>query len=163
MLHKIIIISLLSITVLLYVLVHTNKIKIESFDNQKQHHPTDDVKVKLQINGRWQIFHNEQLLGSGANTGNNSVNYEIKKMRFYDKIKIRVSAYSDKGGIIGYIKADDKTYVTNNKNFKITGQYVGGDGKGLGTYSGGKYMGCFGDEGAVSYGGNNGTVNCDLH
>ncbi len=165
MLYKIIIISLLAIIILLAIIVNIRRIpQIESFGIEEEGHPTDEVKIKLQINGSsWTVWHNDSLLGSGGNTGESTVNYDIKKMRFYDTIKIRVKTGSDKGGIIGYIKADDTTYVTNKDNFKISGQYVGNDGKGLGDYSGGKYLGCFGDEGPVSYGGNNGTVNCAFY
>ena len=120
--------------------------------DQKFKPPTSNVVYKFQFMSNWQILHNDTIINSGGDTGQNIVKGQLPQMKYYDKLKIRIIVGQNKGAFIGVINSDDQIYPTNNKNFKLLGQEVGGDGQGLGNFSGGKFLGCYKDQSAVSSG-----------
>lgn len=151
MLSKTVIFILLIILVILYLSQinkhHLFKIKLtpESFSNKNTYHMSNKLSIKLQILANWVILHNNKVIANGNNTTNSTVDLSLKNIKLYDKIKIRISPENNKGAFIGQFTLDNTTYLTNDKNFKIVGQYVGNDHHGLGSFSGGKYLGCYND------------------
>jgi hypothetical protein len=137
----------------------TNKYNNNTNTNYKQNildqtlkPPTSNVEYKFQFISNWQILHNNTIINSGGDTGQNIVKGQLPQMKYYDKLKIRIIAGQNKGAFIGVITSDDQIYPTNNKNLKISGQEVDGDGQGLGNFSGGKFLGCYKDQIANSPG-----------
>lgn len=128
-------IILVIIILLLIITLYYNKTVLENFITYKK------TNITLQINGKWNIYHNDRFIKNGFNTGDKTISININNVQMYDIIKIRV--FSNPGGLIGYINVDDIKYPTNKKNFIITGQYQ--NSPKMDTYSGGKYMGCFKD------------------
>ena len=159
MISKLIIISSLVIIILTNIILIKSYLTVLNYENFLN---VTNVLLKFQIIGNWEILHNNNLKGQGTSSGNNLIKYKINDVKIYDDIKIRVTTNNSKSALIGVIKINNKSYVTNNTNFKISGQYTD-DPNGLGTYSGGKYLGCYKDLDGASYGGNNGTVNCTTY
>ena len=167
---KLLLVIILIVLLVSYITPHKH-VNLERFVTEEEHYYPDlkvnplttKVDFKFQFMANWEILHNETVISSGGDTGDNIISGQVRLMRYYDKLRIRIRPGQNKGAFIGVISSDGKTYVTNSNNFKISGQEVEGDGQGLGKFSGGKFLGCFKDQDGVSYLGNNGTVNCNTY
>ena len=104
---------------------------------------TNDIKLTMQFNGDWKLYHNNKLIDEGDE--NKVIINKVITVRFYDKIRIMITNNGTKGGFIGSIERDDMIFYTNTKDFKLVGELIVPGKSGFMKYSGGRLMGCYKD------------------
>ena len=104
-----------TITILILVLILlfyscNSIIQKEQFAN----YATNDIKINMQFNGDWKLYHNKNLIDEGDE--NKVLINKIITVSFYDKIRVMITNNGIKGAFIGSIERDDMIFYTNSKN-----------------------------------------------